>query len=340
MIRERVFGQTSDNETIKEYEIKDDGSSLRVMDYGAAITSICVPDRNNKLTEITLGFDTFQGYEESGSFIGATCGRYGNRIGNSCFELNGKRYSLYPNNGPHSLHGGKVGFNRKKWESYVEDNRVVMKYESVDMEEGYPGTLTVKAVFGFVNHELSLDYSVISDQDTVANIINHTYFNLNGHSSGDVLGHEVMLNADYYCQNDEYGMAIGEPVPVEGTPFDFRDWNTIGKRINDCEQLLLVKGYDHNYCVNKSKDNFVAAAKAPSGISLKVYSDLPGLQFYSGNNMVKEYGRGGHIYYMRSGVCFETQEYPNAINNPSFPSPVIKKGECKSFNTKYVFDVI
>lgn len=341
MITLESFGITKDGREVFEYTLSDvDGSYVKIINLGASITKIVVPDKNGILTDITLGYDSVQEYESSNTYFGAICGRVANRIANGKFTLNGVEYSLYINDFCNSLHGGREGFSFKYWDGEICGNELVMKYISADMEEGYPGNMTTVIIFAFRNHELSIDVSFTSDKDTIANIINHSYFNLNGHNSGKILDHSLIINANKFCENDDTVMPFRAAIDVENTPFDFRHVHTIGERLfTDNEQLKKGRGYDHNWALNG--DWHAASAMGEiSGIKLDVFTDLPGIQFYSGNVIGSVKGKKGYTYHNYSGFCLETQQFPNAINVPEFPSIVLKAYDVKSCRTKYVFSTI
>lgn len=341
MITSKSFGFTKNNREVFEFTLKDiDGAYVKIINLGASITKIVVPDKNGTLTDVTLGYDTIQEYEESHTYFGTICGRAANRIANGRFTLNGVEYSLFINDFCNSLHGGKEGFCFKYWESEIRGNELIMKYESADMEEGYPGKMTTVIVFAFRNHELSIDVSFTSDKDTIANVINHSYFNLNGHDNGKVLDHSLMINADRFCEDDEAVMPYRAAIKVENTPFDFRTFHKIGERLFDeDDQLRLGRGYDHNWALNM--DGYAATAIGDiSGIRMDVYTDLPGVQFYSGNVIGEVKGKGGCTYYNYSGFCLETQQFPNAINVPEYPSIVLKANDVRTCKTVYAFSIV
>lgn len=340
-ITARLFGETKDKREVTEYTLSDkDGSNIKIIDYGCAVTEINVPDKNKVLRDITLGYDSVKAYEESSTYFGAICGRCANRIANGSFMLNGRRYTLFVNDGPNSLHGGKEGFCYKLWDSEILGDRVVMKYTSQDMEEGYPGKLTVKISFSYRNHQLGIDCAFVSDQDTIVNVINHSYFNLNGHNSGDILNHSLFINADFYCEDDENVMPYAPAVTVAGTPFDFREYHKIGERLfEDHEQLRKGRGYDHNWSLREGW-HAAAAIGDISGIRLDVYTDFPGIQFYSGNVIGEVAGKKGSAYRQYSGFCLETQQFPNAVNVPEYPSVVLRAGEIGMSRTVYSFSTV
>lgn len=338
-IQSRNYGVTKDGHPVKAFTLTDsDGSFVEIINYGCAVTKICVPDKEGILTDVTLGYDTVEEYERSKTYFGTICGRCSNRIADGKFTLNGVEYTLYVNDGPNSLHGGKEGFCFKLWDAEIAGDSVVMSYVSQDMEEGYPGCLKTSVTFTYRDHRLGIDCEFSSDKDTIANIINHSYFNLNGHDNGNILNHTLMLNAAEFCEDDDYVMPYRKPISVAGTPFDFREAKAIGKELFDSnEQLKKGRGYDHNWVL--SGEHAASAVGDKSGITLDVYTDLPGIQFYSGNVIGTVNGKGGCTYSNYSGFCLETQQFPNAINVPEYPSVVLKAGETHTCHTEYVFGI-
>lgn len=340
MITYRSFGTDKQGREVFEYTLADaDGAYVKVINLGASVTEIVVPDKDGQLLDVTLGYDTVSEYENSHTYFGNICGRVANRIANGKFTLNGTEYSLYINDFCNSLHGGREGFSQKYWQGEIRGDELIMKYESADMEEGYPGKLTAVIVFTFRHHELSIDVSFTSDKDTIVNIINHSYFNLNGHDSGCILDHSLVVRADRFCEDDETVMPYRAPVPVDNTPFDFREPHRIGERLfAEDSQLQLGRGYDHNWVLNEG-GHAATATGDKSGIRLDVYTDLPGVQFYSGNVIGTVPGKGGCVYRNYSGFCLETQQFPNAINVPEFPGIVLKANDIKTSRTIYAFHV-
>ena len=305
------FGKTKDGKDVLLFTLSDnDGSNIKITNYGCAITEINVKDKNGKLVDVTLGYDDVQGYENSGTYFGVICGRCSNRIAQGKFSLNGTDYQLFINDGPNHLHGGKEGFCFKLWNAEVEnDEKLIFTYHSSDMEEGYPGNLDVAVIFAFIDHKISIECSYTSDKITIANVINHSYFNLSGHDSGTVYDQLLMIDADQYCEDDENVMPYKEPVSVNGTPFDFTQKHAIGERIAvNHPQIKNGRGYDHNWVLRKKTSEFKLAAEANSlmsGICLRVYTDLPGIQFYSGNMIGNVKGKGGIVYSKGTGFCLK-----------------------------------
>lgn len=312
------------------------GAEARISNYGGIVTSLKVPDRNGRLDDVVLGYDDLAGYLKETPYFGALIGRYGNRIAKGRFALNGQTYTLATNNYPNALHGGLKGFDKRVWQATVrvspQGPALELIYVSRDGEEGYPGTLTVKAVYTLTqDNALRLDYTATTDKDTIVNLTQHSYFNLAGQGSGDILGHVVMIPADRYNPVDSTLIPTGI-APVEGTPFDFRKPTAIGARINqDNEQLKFGKGYDHDWVFNKRVGDLTLLARVTeptSGRILEVLSTEPGLQFYSGNFLDGTItGKGGKVYNFRNGFCMEPQHFPDSPNHPNFPSVVLKPGQ-------------
>lgn len=331
------FGTIPSGEKVELYRLRNQkGMEARIMTYGGIVTALTAPDRKGHFADVVLGYDSLQGYLKDSPYFGALIGRYGNRIAKGRFTLDGKTYHLATNNGPNSLHGGNVGFDKVVWkvakaETTPDGPRLTLTYTSRDGEEGYPGTLSVTAAYTLGNNnELRLDYTATTTQATVVNLTQHSYFNLRGH--GDILGHLVQIDADRFTPVDSTLIPSGELKSVAGTPFDFRTPTAIGARIeaND-EQLKNGKGYDHNWVINRARPGLakLAAAFEPeTGRVLEVYSTEPGLQFYSGNFLDGTLtGKGGWVYELRNGFCMEAQHFPDSPNEPQFPSTVLKPGE-------------
>jgi aldose 1-epimerase len=323
------------------------GMEVQAISYGAIITSVKVPDRAGTLADVVLGFDLPDQYfaEPTPPYFGAVVGRYGNRIAKGEFSLDGRKYVLVKNNGPNHLHGGTRGFDKYLWKIATADTpagaQAIFTRTSPDGEEGYPGTMAVRVTYTLTDkNELIVEYHATSDKPTVLNLTQHSYFNLAGEGSGDILGHQLTLNADRYTPVDDALIPTGELAPVAGTPFDFRQSTSIGARINqDHPQLKNGKGYDHNWVVNRKGTELALAARVTdpkSGRTLEVSTTEPGVQFYSGNFLdgtIK--GKSGHIYALRNGLCLETQHFPDSPNHKSFPSTELRPG--KTFASKTVF---
>jgi aldose 1-epimerase len=342
------FGKTTDGRPIDRYTLKNaNGLEADVITWGGIVTRLLVPDRSGKPGDVVLGFDTLDGYLKQHPYFGAIVGRYGNRIAKGRFSLNGKSYTLATNNGPNSLHGGVKGFDKQVWTarpvSSPDGDAVELTYVSQDGEEGYPGTLTAKVTYTLTRENaLRIDYDLTTDQDTVANVTNHSYFNLAGQGNGDILSHEIMIDADRFTPVDDTLIPTGELRPAAGTPFDFHTPTAIGARITSAdEQIKFGKGYDHNFVLNGSSGTLrqvVRVTEKTSGRTMEVHTTEPGVQFYTGNFLDGTLtGKAGKIYKFRYGFCLETQHFPNSPNTPSFPSTVIKAGEHYRSRTEYRF---
>jgi len=315
------------------------------MNYGGIILSIRVPDRKGQFADIVLGHETLEGYIPNPPYLGAIVGRYANRIANGKFTLEGKTYTLAQNNGTNSLHGGLKGFDKVLWdgEPLKGATGVAFTYVSKDGEEGYPGNLKVKVTYTLTDaNKLILNYEATTDKATPINLSQHSYFNLAGEGNGDILNHEVMINADRFTPVDKNLIPTGELRAVKGTPLDFTTQTRVGARIDDSyDQMLLAGGYDHNFVLNsKPKENgLVLAARVyepTSGRVLEVSTTQPAVQFYTGNFLDGSVtGKQGHVYKRRYGLCLETQHYPDSPNHPDFPTTILKPGE--TFRSKTVF---
>jgi aldose 1-epimerase len=331
------FGKTPAGTPVEIYTLRNaHGMEAKIMTYGGIVTRLTAPDRKGQLADVVLGHDTLAAYIKDNPYFGALIGRYGNRIAKGRFELNGKPYTLATNNGPNSLHGGNVGFDKVVWkaaatQSTPQGPQLTLTYVSRGGEEGYPGTLNVTAVYTLTDdNALRLDYSATTDKDTIVNLTQHSYFNLRGH--GDILGHVVQIDADKFTPVDSTLIPSGELKSVAATPFDFRKPTAIGARIEQAdEQLKNGKGYDHNWVINKKAGELTRLAtvsEPETGRVLEVSSTEPGLQFYSGNFLDGTLpAKGGGTYAFRTGFCMEPQHFPDSPNQPKFPSVVLKPGQ-------------
>lgn len=343
-MKKRDFGIGAKGEKATLYTFENaNGMVMEVTDFGATLYSLLVPDKDGNPVDVVLGYDSPQGYMgPSGTGFGATIGRNGNRIGNAQFTLNGKKYELDKNNNGNNLHSGLDYYHYRMWTvKATTKNSITLSLHSPDGDQGYPGTLNVDVTYTLTDdNELCIDYCGKVDADTIVNMTNHSYFNLNGHASGNVLEHELWMDADAFTATDEKLIPTGEIVPVEGTPMDFRVKKTVGRDIEkQYEALIFGGGYDHNWCLNNQGEfaKVVELSSELSGITMEVYTDLPGVQVYSGNFLKEEIGKDGIVYKKRQGICFETQHYPDAINHENFPSPIVKKGEEYKTTTVYKF---
>jgi len=321
------------------------GAEAQIMNYGGIVTSLKVADKNGKFSDVVLGYDNLAAYIKETPYFGCLVGRYGNRIAKGKFTLNGKQYTLATNNGENSLHGGVKGFDKVVWTvGKVTDSSLELHYISKNGEEGYPGNLSVKAVYELTeDNALRLDYTATTDAATPCNLTHHSYFNFAG--KGDILDHVVTINADKFTPVDGGLIPTGELRPVKGTPFDFTIPTTIGARINgDDEQLKLGKGYDHNWVVNQATPGVLTKAatvsEASSGRVMEVWSTEPGLQFYSGNFLDGTLtGKGSWVYQFRNGFCMEPQHFPDSPNQAGFPSTILHPGETYRNTIIYKFSV-
>ncbi|HKR08409.1 MAG TPA: aldose epimerase family protein [Gemmatimonadaceae bacterium] len=328
------------------------GIEIQLTNYGGIITSIKTPDRNGHFADIVLGYDSLDGYLRSSPYFGAIVGRYANRIARGLFTLDGTTYHLAVNNGPNSLHGGVRGFDKVIWMARPFETGVgqgvMLDYTSRDGEEGYPGTLRAHVTYTLTpDDRLVVDYAATTDKATPINLSQHTYWNLAGDASRDILDHILTINADAITPVDSTLIPTGEITPVEGTPFDFRRPTAIGARINQKQdtQIRYGNGYDHNFVLNptRTSGSLTLAARLvepTSGRTLAVYTNQPGLQFYSGNFLDGSItGKGGRVYRFRWGLCLETQHYPDSPNHPNFPSTILRPGEQYRSRTVFQFGV-
>ena len=346
-IKREPFGNMPDGQPVERFTLTNaNGVELKAIGYGGIITSLRVPDRNGTLDDVVLGFDSLEGYLKPPPFFGAIIGRYGNRIGKAQFTLDGKTFKLAANNGPNHLHGGVKGFDKVLWAvEPVGTNGLAFTRTSADGEEGYPGNLRTRVTYTLTDkNELIVEYQATTDKATPVNLTQHSYFNLAGHASGDILGHELMLNADRYTPVDDTLIPTGELAPVAGTPFDFLKPTAIGARINnDHPQLKAGQGYDHNWVLNRKGTGLEVAARVrepKTGRTLEIATTEPGIQFYAGNFLKGDLtGKGGAVYKHRTGFCLETQHYPDSPNKPKFPSTILKPGAEYRTRTVFTFGV-
>lgn len=326
------------------------GVHASITNYGGTLTSLYVPDRHGKLGDVVLGYNSLAPYvkDVGATYFGALIGRYGNRIAKGTFTLDDKTYHIFINNPPNTLHGGKVGFNKRVWDATPRQTKngptLTLTYLSKDGEENYPGNLKVKVVYTLTNDNgLKIDYTAKTDKDTVVNLTNHSYFALGGPGDGTILGEKLYINANKYSPIDQYFIPTGDPAPVAGTPFDFRKPTAIGARINqDNEQLHFAKGYDHNFIINRKKagdlELAVRATDPKTGKVMEVWTDQLGVQFYSGNFLNgKNVGKGNKPYQLHYGFALETQHFPDSPNEPSYPTTELKPGQTFHSTTIYKF---
>lgn len=342
MITSKAFGKMIDGTEIQLYTLKSGDYTVKITNFGATIIEIHCPDKDGNDTDIVLGFDNLDSYLQPCDYFGATIGRFGNRIANGKFELNGKEYTLAKNDFPNHLHGGNVGFDKKVFDAAIEGDSLVCSYLSPDGEEGYPGNLKLTVRFTLTDEgNLSIEYTAVCDEDTVANFTNHSYFNLNGESSGTTIeNHVLQINADYFCEADENTLANGNLIPVEGTDMDFTKPAELKARLSsDYYAIKACDGIDHNFALN-SKSPAVTVYSPATGICVECSTDRPGVQIYTGNMIgVKQSGKCGKPYGLHTAICLETQGFPNSTSFKHFPSPVLKKNEVFKTKTAYKFGI-
>lgn len=328
----------------------EQGAEVAITNYGAKIVSIVVPDRDGNMVDVVTGHNSIDEYLTSEEpYFGAVCGRYGNRIAEGKFSIDGIAYDkLAINNGPNCLHGGVKGFNSVVWDVSQADNQIVrLEYTSPDGEEGFPGNLKISVGYCLSeDNKLYIIYNAETDKPTVLNITNHSYFNLSGAGDPSIGDHILTINADHYLPTDNTAIPYGPKEKVEGTPMDFRTPHEVGKRIDDdFEQLEFAKGYDHTYILNKTEENAIAhcatCVSPKTGIAMEVFTTEPGVQLYTGNWMTGNLiGKNGQRYPARAALCLETQHFPDSPNKPEYPSTVLRPGETFSSSTIYAFTIV
>lgn len=342
------FGKTTEGTEVFLYTLHNkNGMEARITNYGGIVVSLVVPDRNGKGADVVLGFDSLASYINDSPYFGSLVGRYGNRIGKGTFELNGTKYMLAINNGANHLHGGVKGFDKVVWSVDEQQSKpgksLVLTYLSKDGEEGYPGNLSVKVVYSLTDsNELKIEYSATTDKPTVVNLTHHSYFNLAGAGNGNILDHELLIDADRFTPVDWGLIPTGELKSVKRTPMDFTVATAIGARINEpYDQLKNGGGYDHNWVLNKAANAFGLAARVyekTSGRVMEVLTTEPGVQFYSGNFLIGTHiGKGNKKYDHRYGFCLETQHFPDSPNKPQFPTTTLNPGQTLTSTTVYRF---
>lgn len=338
------FGVTKDGKDVYAFTMSNaNGLSAKVINYGAILVSLMVPDKNGNVDDVVLGFDSLEKYFDNGSFFGATIGPSANRIGGACFEIDGRTYHIDDNDGGNNLHSHRdEGYHKRVWDAEEGVNSVKFTLEGKDGEMGFPGNKKVSVTYSLSDdNALKLSYHVSSDQNTIINMTNHTYFNLAGHNAGKIEDHLLRLNASHYTPTFAGSIPTGEIAPVAGTPFDFTTKKPIGRDINaDSEQLKIGQGFDHNFVIDDADGTVreIAEAEDPgSGRKMKVFSSLPGVQFYAGNCIAEETGKENAVYGSRMGFCLETQYYPDTIHHSNFPSAVFGPGKDYESVTIYQF---
>jgi aldose 1-epimerase len=347
-IKRDAFGKTPDGNSVDVYTLTNaHGLEVRVMNFGGIVLSLRVPDRNGKLDDVVLGFDSLEPYFTNNPHFGSIIGRYANRIANGKFTLDGTEYTLPKNDGPNTLHGGVHGFDKKLWKAAPSENRngvaLTLRYTSKDGEEGFPGNLRMKIVYTFSDSdELSIDYEATTDKATPVNLTSHGYFNLAGQGTGDIFAHQLLINADRFTPVDRNLIPTGELLPVKGTPLDFTQSTPIGARIADkYEQLVLARGYDQTFVINRKGPGLELAARVhepTTGRILEIRTTEPGVQFYSSNFLDGTLtGKQGRVYKQHYALSLETQHFPDSPNHPSFPSTILRQGQTYHSRTVYKF---
>ncbi|HDJ33225.1 MAG TPA: galactose mutarotase [Bacteroidetes bacterium] len=341
-----TFRGEIDSKPVELYTLTNkNGIRILLTNYGARIVSIYTPDREGNWADITLGFSTAEEYPGEGLNLGCTVGRYANRIKGGQFELDGETYQLALNDGPNTLHGGVKGFDDQVWEGEQEGNSVTFTYHSPHMEEGYPGNMDVWVTYTLTDEdELRIDYKATTDQATIVNLTNHAYFNLSGEGSGTILDHDMQIMADYITPVDSTLIPTGEFMPVEGTPFDFREPHPIGERIDQNHpQLIYGLGYDHNFVLTRKGEGLELAVRVTdpeTGRVLELLTTEPGVQFYCGNFMNGRHtGKAGKPYGYREGFCIEPQHFPDSPNQPDFPGTVLRPGDTYTQTSVFRFSI-
>ena len=343
-VAKEKFGTTKCGKDVYAYTLSNSkGMSAKVINYGANLVNLLVPDADGKVEDVVLGFDTLEGYYGNGSFFGATVGPSANRIAGACFEIDGRQYHIDVNDGENNLHSHmEEGYHKRVWDAEEGSDSVTFTLEGKDGEMGFPGNKKVSVTYSLSEaNELKLSYHVESDANTIVNMTNHTYFNLAGHKAGNIEDHLLKINASHYTPVVAGAIPTGEIAPVEGTPLDFTKMKPVGQDINaDCEQLKLVQGYDHNFVLDGADGTLreIAEVQDPkSGRKMKVFTDLPGVQFYAGNCIGVETGKENTTYEPRKGLCLETQYYPDNIHHLNFPQSVFGPGKVYDTVTIYQF---
>lgn len=341
-ITQAPFGRLADGTAITQFTLANaTGMVARIIDYGGVITELHAPDRDGQLADVVLGFDTLDPYTSDSPYFGALIGRYGNRIKEGRFTLDGREVRLPVNNGSNHLHGGQGGFDRVKWDAAIDGDSLRLRYRSVDGEMGYPGNLDVTVVYTLNDdNELVVRFHAVTDQATPVNLTQHSYFNLAG--EGDILGHFLTIDADSFVAIDSESIPIGELTPVTGTPFDFRLPRQIGERIGQPDkQLRHGSGYDHNFALNtpdgKALRRAARVCEPESGRVLELWTQEPGVQFYSGNFLDGTLAGKGRSYPLRSGFCLEPQHFPDSPNQPQFPNVILRPGQVYETESRFRF---
>lgn len=346
-IKKQSFGKTKEGAEATLFTLKNkNGMTVTFTDFGADIVNILVPDKCGNFDDVVLGYDDVSGYEANKPGFGSFIGRHANRIGGASFELNGKKYELEKNDGPNNLHGGSKGYNKFLYEveTFEDEDSASVEFSrlSPHMEQGFPGNLDISVTYTLTDeNELVIEYLAVSDADTIVNLTNHSYFNLGGHNSGSVLDHLCLLDADKFTPTDDALIPTGEIRDVTGTPMDFRKFKPLGQDIDaNYGPLKQAGGYDHNFVLNISGSDVEKVGELveeKTKRKMEIFTNMPGIQLYTGNFLNAEAGKGGFVYQKRAGVCFETQYFPDSCNKPEFPSCVLKAGNEYDFVTVFKF---
>lgn len=340
-IQNRAFGKTREGKGVSCWTLTNqNGMSAEILTYGGILRALTIPVGEAR-RDVVLGFDDMAGYEGQDCYIGALVGRVANRIGGARFTLDGKEYVLPANSGPNCLHGGNHGFHEKIWSAQIQDDALALTYVSPDGEEGFPGTLRVKVVYTLKeDNSLTIDYFAESDVATLVNLTNHSYFNLKGAGEGTIEDHRVQILASYINENDKNSVPTGTLLAVDGGPFDLREPKVLSAGLGSGHpQILVGAGYDHNFILKNGIDKTLqmVAAVECGGVRMECHSTQPGLQLYTGNFLGGQVGKGGKPYPRRGALCLETQNWPDAVNHPDFPSPVLRPGQTYRQTTRYCF---
>lgn len=340
----KPFGLSATGEQVSVITLDNRIISCEVLTFGATLRSLLVPDRTGVHRDIVLGYDTLQEYETQDGYLGATVGRFANRISKGQFSLNGVVYTVASNDGENHLHGGARGFSHRVWSiEEAQFDKVSLKLLSEDGDEGYPGNMSVRVTYALIGSSLTIHYEAVSDADTICNLTNHSYFNLSGHASGPILDQEIMINAQFYTPTDEQIIPIGTIESVLASPMDLRSLVRIDSHLeDDFLQLTQAGGYDHNFVINGSPEELCIAAKARSratGIVMQVDTTLPGIQFYTANFLNRRIGKSGSSYGPHHAFCLETQFFPDSPNQPAFPTPLLNSNERYDHITTFTFSV-
>ncbi len=339
MIEEFVFGRNSADEIVRAFRIREeDGSSVTLLTWGATIQSLVIPTGNGPL-DVVLGYDSIEQYENGTCYLGTVVGRVGNRIGGSAFTVDGTEYHVTPNERGNCLHGGTRGISRKNWEGRTDGDTVIFTVRSGDGEEGFPGDFVAQVRYALRNRILSIEYEAQASAPCPVNLTSHGYYNLNGAGSGTVLDHEMQVDAFGVTETDAALIPTGKIIPVGGTPFDFLQSKTIGRDLDESYVPIgYGKGYDHNFCLNGEGFRRAMTLKGDrTGLEMEVWTDLPGIQIYSSGAYPEETGKAGKTYGRFCAVALETQNYPDAVNQPAFPESVLRPGETYHTRTEYRF---